>query len=173
MRKIYIIGTLHGGCTPENELEEILTNLKPDQLMVEIQQKDIDGKNFNDYPNEMVFGYKWAKDQNIPVYGIDTDISDIAEGKTDEDNQKVMDMQIKIINQHNWKDFNKKGYVKLLDVPGELELVDKEKADLREREMLENILENVISKGTVVVLTGAGHLAFFGKELPEAIFPLS
>lgn len=172
MRKIYFIGTLHGGCTPENELEEILSNLAPDQLMVEIQQKDIEGKNFNSYPDEMIFAYTWAKNKDIPVYGMDTAVSDITKGKTEEDNQRVMDMQIKIIHQHDWKDFNKEEYGKLLDIPELLELVDKKGANLREREILVNILKNAISKGIIVVLTGAGHLTFFEKELPEAIFPL-
>jgi len=172
MRKIYFIGTLHGGCTPQDELQEILNNLSPDQLMVEIRQKDIEGKNFNNYPNEMIFAYKWAVDKDIPVYGMDTVTFDMAEGKNGEDNQKVMDMQIKIIRQHNWKDFNKEEYGKLLDIPELLELVDKEKANLREQEMLKNILKNAISKGTIVVLTGSGHLTFFAKALPEAIFPL-
>ncbi len=172
MKKIYIIGTLHGNCTPKNELEDILENLQPNQLMIEISQKDIENKNFKNYPDEMVFGYNWAQKNKILVFGFDSDISELAKGKTDQDNQTVMDLQKEIIDKYDWKDFNKEEYLKLLDVPGAKKLVDKERAKQREQEMLKNIQRNLASEGTIAILTGCGHLDFFEKEIPEAIFPL-
>ena len=171
MKKIYFIGTLHGR-TPKNDLESMLNKLNPDQLILEIQQTDIENKNLNSYPDEMVFGHNWAEKNNVSIYGMDTAFSEIADDKDEEDNQKVIALQDKIITNHDWKDFNKEEYLKLLEIPEEKELIDEEKSNLREQEMLKNMLSNAILKGTIVVLTGAGHLAFFEKELPEAIFPL-
>lgn len=36
MQKIFIIGTIHGKYTPKEELGEILEDLKPDQVLVEL-----------------------------------------------------------------------------------------------------------------------------------------
>ena len=40
-RKIIVIGTLHAGITPNNELKAVIESFKPDQLLVEIANDDI------------------------------------------------------------------------------------------------------------------------------------
>ena len=51
MRKIIIIGTLHVGLTPDNELKEVLEEYNPDQILVEIDEKDLGKKKFLQSPN--------------------------------------------------------------------------------------------------------------------------
>ena len=86
MRKIIIIGTLHS-YTPSNELKEILEKYKPNQLLVEITQENINKNNFKSYPEEMVFAYGWAIKNKIKVNGFDSTINVFMEGKTEEANQ--------------------------------------------------------------------------------------
>jgi pheromone shutdown protein TraB len=171
MRKIIVIGTLHAGLTPKNELKDILSSYKPDQLLVEIQEKDIQAKTISSYSDEMVFAYEWAKENNILVIGFDVNINILKEGKTQADNQRVIEKQKAIIHQHDWKDFNQNKYLKLLD-EFKRNLVDGEKWKEREKKMLSNILDNVINTGVIVVLTGAGHIPFFIEHLKDAEFPL-
>lgn len=170
MKNMYFVGTLHG-YTPKNELESILNNLKPSQVMVEIKQKDIEQNNLNEYPEEMNFVLKWATKNRIPVFGMDATFSELAEGKTEKDNEAVIAMQDKIIKKHDWKSFNKEKNLRLLEIPELDKLIDDKLATKREKEMLENITKNAISTGNVAILTGVGHLNFFEKELPNANFP--
>lgn len=171
MRKMIFVGTLHANMTPKKELAEILKSYKPDQLLVEIQQKDLEKRNLANYPDEMVFAADWGKRNGIPVYGFDSPISELAEGKTEEDNEELIKNTEQIVLRHNWKDFNKDKYQELLSTPEEEELIDDAKALQREQEMLKNILENAADKGVVIILTGSYHLKFFEKELPKALFP--
>ena len=48
--------------------------------------------------------------------------------------------------------------------------IDQTKSEEREKALLQNIQENTVF-GTNVILTGAGHLNFFQKHFPDAIFP--
>ncbi|MEK6842233.1 MAG: hypothetical protein AABX84_00295, partial [Nanoarchaeota archaeon] len=59
MRKIYIIGTIHG-MTPNNELKSILKKINPNQILVEITEKYLKNKKFKNYPKEMVYAYSWG-----------------------------------------------------------------------------------------------------------------
>lgn len=61
MRKIIIIGTLHAGLTPNQELKEFLEYTKPTQVLVEILEEDLHQKKLDSYPSEMVYTLKWAK----------------------------------------------------------------------------------------------------------------
>ena len=119
----------------------------------------------------MIEAYLWAKKNKIKVAGFDFDINVFAGGKTEKDNQKLMEEQDKVVQKHNWKDFNNRGFLELLD-KDENNLVDKGKFKLRQEKMFENIRKNLIKSGTIIILIGAGHLAFFENKFPNAIFPL-
>lgn len=172
MRKIIIIGTLHVGLTPKNELQELLDRFKPDQLLVELSNDDIINDKIGLYSDEMLFAYDWAKDNDVLVNGFDANISVLSAAKNEEDNNEVIEEQKKIIEKYSWKDFNKTSYLKLLNTEKEARLIDRKKWDLREEKMLENILENIIPEGMVLIVTGSGHIPFFEKNIKDAIFPL-
>lgn len=172
MEKIIIIGTLHAGSTPDRELAEVLEKYKSDQLLVEIAQADIDAGKIDDYPPEMIFAYNWAKNNGIDVFGFDSKINVFAEGKTQADNQALIDEQERVMGALTWKDMNNEENLKILSVPGESELIDEEKEQARERELLENIKIRLAIDKTTLIVTGCGHLKFFEENLIGAIVPL-
>lgn len=172
MQQLTFIGTLHG-MTPKEELEEIIVQYKPGQLLIEMVQQDIDKETVDSYPQEMIDAYNWAKAHNIPVFGFDSKIDVLIKGKTKKDEEKLSEEQDEIINKHNWKDFNKEKYDKLLNTKSWYSLVDREKLVKRQEEMYANILNKALKDGRVVIITGSGHISFFKKKFPKAEFPLS
>lgn len=170
-RKIIVIGTLHAGITPNDELREAIEGFKPDQLLIEIANDDIAKNNISLYPPEMIFALRWAKSKHLKFAGFDSKIDVFREGVTPEDNQAIIEKQKKLIEKLSWKDFNKIGNEKLLDVEGIDKLSDKDKEREREYELLQNIEANIIKSGTVVIITGTAHLNFFERMLKDAIFP--
>ncbi len=175
MRKIIVIGTVHGGFTPNNELQDVLENFKPGQLLVEIAEEDIKKDNLKEYPSEMICAYNWAKKRKIPVNGFDSTINVLAEGITEEHNKKAIKIQLKRIERYTWKDLNKEEYLKMVDselLPPPLnQLIDEKKMKQREKEMVKNIKKYIHKKGDIIIITGAGNLKIFEKEFPNAIFP--
>ena len=170
MRTIIIIGTLHEGLTPVDELQEILEDIHPDQLLVEITKEDLQDERFGKYPKEMVYAHKWAKKNNIQVNGFDSPIDVMKHNITKEDEKHAVSEIYKLLKDHTWKDMNKKEYQ---DIESRLieELVDPLKHKKRQQEMLQNIKRSMLSQGKILILTGAGHLEFFEEHLPEATFP--
>jgi pheromone shutdown protein TraB len=170
-RKIIVIGTLHAGITPNNELKAAIESFEPDQLLLEIANDDIVKNDLSPYPPEMIFAFEWAKSNNVKVAGFDSKINVFREGVMPEHNQAIIDKQKKLIKKLSWKDFNKIENEKLLDVDGSDELIDQDKERVRENEMLKNIEENIIENGTIVIITGTAHLNFFERNIKDAIFP--
>lgn len=170
MRKIIVIGTLHAGITPNQGLEEALKDHHPDQILVEIAQDDIDNNKIETYPPEMIFAYQWALKNNIKVNGFDSKINTLKKGMGEEDNQKAIEKQTEIMQGFTWKDMNKPENNKKLDIKEAKILVDHNKENKRNREMLQNINNLMLNEGVIVILTGCGHLDFFEKNL-QALFP--
>ena len=171
LRKIIVIGTLHAGITPNNELKEVIESFEPDQLLVEIANDNIVKNNLSSYPPEMIFAFEWAKSNNVKVAGFDSKINVFRGGVMPKDNQAMIEKQKKLIKKLSWKDFNKIENEKLLDVDGLDELIDQDKESVRENDMLKNIEANIIESGTIVVITGTAHLNFFERNIKDAIFP--
>jgi hypothetical protein len=173
MKQIFIIGTLHGGWTPGQELQGELEKIKPDQLLVEICDSDLKDGEIDGYPPEMIFAYQWAKENQVPVVGYDSRIKVFKDGVSDQDNQDLIEKQKQQFGQLSWKDANKLENRGLFKGEDYYKLVDPEKDKLREQEMLDNIKDVIADQGRTVVLTGCGHLGFFEKNLSEAEFPLN
>ena len=171
MNRTLIIGTLHAGWTPVGGLQKELEKLKPDQLLVEICAQDIRDNKIDQYPPEMIFAYHWAKKNQIPVDGYDSKINVFREGVGEKENQAVIKKQKEQFSHLSWKDANKPENRRLFINEDYHRLVDPEKEKKREQEMLSNINERQIDQGTVVILTGCGHLDFFKKKLPGAKLP--
>ena len=173
MRKIIIIGTVHGGFTPENELKEVLEKYKPNQVLVEIAQEDINKNNIKNYPPEMIFAMKWAKENKVKVNYFDIIENTLKKSITKKEVKNLIKEQDEQIKKSNftWKDLNNKEKIKILDTRIYLNAVDLEKEKERELKMLNKIKRMMIKSGTIVIVTGAGHLNFFEKNLKGAEFP--
>ena len=171
MRKIVIIGVLHAGLTPESELEEVLEKYGPDQLLIEIVEKDIIERKLDSYPPEMVFAYTWAKKKKVKVSGFDSKTRILKAGMTEEDNQKVVDDQKMLMKNYSWRDMNQMEYLRKLNTHSARNLIDPKKEEKRELEMVRNINTLMIKEGKILVITGCGHLIFFEKHIPSALFP--
>ena len=75
-KEIYILGSLHHMhySLPDysfQHLKAVLTNLKPDILLIESRQEELDNHNYADGPIEMFYLHMAAKTLNIPVKGVD------------------------------------------------------------------------------------------------------
>lgn len=128
--------------------------------------------------DEMGFATTWASTKSIPVGFFDTGMSVLKEGVSEEDPeyQELVNREIWEAQAFSWQELNKKEPWKkgrLADVQWEFwrKYIDPHKWEVREEKMLENIKRLKIPQGTVLILTGAGHLDFFERELPEAEFP--
>jgi len=176
MRKIYIVGTLHNMLPKhEEELKSLLEDIYPDQLLVEIVNKDLKTKNIRKYPKEMSFAYRWAIKHKKKTHGFDTPLDVVKKSVTKKELKKAEEEILSIIDERGltWKDFNKSEYehIKEIDIL-ENKIIDRPKDKLRQRQMLKNIQKMLIDDGAILILTGAGHLSFFEKNIKEAIFPL-
>lgn len=177
MRKIYIIGTIHSGYTPDEELREVLEELDPDQVLVELPSESFEELEEGEvYPSEMVFAHNWAQENKLKVGAFDvlSEHSYFNEGKTPEDPEyrELLDHQDSIIKKYSWKDFNIQEYNDLLVHPAEEVLFSTSQARKREEEMAENIKNMMIEDGVIVIITGTAHLQYFEEQFPSAILPL-
>lgn len=73
---IYLLGSLHHmhNNLPDfgyHHLKAVLINLKPELLLIESRQEEIDIGNFADGPLEMFYLHMAAKELGIPVKGVD------------------------------------------------------------------------------------------------------
>lgn len=178
--KIYIIGTLHQGFTPKDELADTLARLEPDLLMVELPPADSPVREqAEQISDEMKFAFDWAHKHSIPVVCFDTNEGILKVGIDENDPEYIAlsDKEKKEAEKHSWKYHNK------LVLSGDSEVlvswrafrgkyIDEEKGNRREEQMLENIRAEIANGMTHVVLTGVGHLLFFERQMPDAEFPL-
>ncbi len=177
MRKIFIVGTIHGQYTPDAELREVLEDLKPDQVLVELSEAPTtEMKDRLIYATEMVFAYNWAKDKGLTVgtFDVDDQHSYFKEGKgpNDPEYKKLMEKQQAIIKEHSWREFNHEALNELLDDPLIPILFDIKSDEKREDQMLENLTRLMFKEGRIVIVTGAGHLKFFESKIPDVKIPL-
>lgn len=177
MRKIYLIGTLHAGYTPNDELKEVLEEIRPNQVLVELPneaREELSERKI--YPTEMVFAYDWAIENNINTgkFDVSEEHSYFNKGRGPEDPEYVKylkDLE-ETLKKYSWKEFNNPELNESLEHPMEDVLFDKEQANIREQAMLRNILDIIDDEGVVVIITGAAHLKYFKENLPESILPL-
>jgi len=167
---LYFIGTLHAGITSNNELGLLIEEISPDQILVEIAQEDLEKNNLDGYPPEMIFAYDFAKNNNILVNGFDLKINVLKAGVTEEDSQRLILLQKKIVGDRSWKDFNRSEDEKELNKVDNI--TDWNKWRNREIELGKNIRKIILKGKKVLVITGCGHLDFFEQLFEKATFPL-
>lgn len=172
MKKLIIIGTLHGGLTPSEELIAEIERHRPDRVLVEIAKDDIKNVTLAKYPPEMIAAYEWARAKGIDVHGYDTGLSTFRDGAGEAENNALIKKQDERLGSLTWKDLNRKEHDTLLNVDELDKVVDHNKEAEREQAMLVNINRLILAEGTTVIITGTGHLPLFEKNLKEALFPL-
>ena len=169
--KMVVIGTLHGGVTPFEELEELFEQYRPTQLFIEMVQKDVEKGRIKKYHEEMQRAYRWAKDHNVNMCAFDAAITPTKKALSKKENDQLIEACKKRIRGLTWKDLNREEYDHVFDriLKG---YIDKKKDAQRNRGMVENIRKQLAPTGTAIILTGSGHLPFFEKALKGAVFPL-
>lgn len=174
MRKISIIGTIHLNWTPAEELMAALDELKPEKLFIELSEDELVANRDDSIRDEMFAAYDWAISNNVPYLAFDIEHSGLKDGVTGKESEFVAhEMKCKeLLNDYSWKDLNRTEPWEISEVAAlEKEIEDKyfDIAKSREREMrmLENISKELVD-GHNVIVTGAGHLTFFKRELPAA-----
>lgn len=169
-QKLIIIGTLHIGLTPKEELKKVLEDINPDKLLVELSAPTKSGSK-----EEMIFAAEWAEANGIPVGYFDIPFAAFKEAVTPEDPayKEALAKQAEELKAYSWKELNKKDiYEKCLTTQMMIEtFIDKEKWDSRRQQMLSNIKNLALPEGKTLVLTGTAHLNFFEKKLPEVEMP--
>ena len=174
MKKIIIIGTLHGGWTPKNELEEVLKSLNPDKVLVELSREELLRSREDSIRDEMFVAYDWATENGKQVDVFDIENNTLKEGVTGKE-PEFAELQIKaqeLLKQYSWKDLNKvepwnNSEVTHLDNALMEKYFDAEKNKERDFILLQNI-KNKLIDGVNVIFTGMAHLTFFKEQLPEA-----
>lgn len=178
MRKILLLGTLHGGLTPKDELRSILESVAPDQLFVELTPNEIiNGSPFRD---EMMFAYQWGQDRRITVNRFDRNTGELKEGVTGKEPEFItLSNELKsALEKYSWQELNK---TEISQQPQILEIekrihdkfIDSTKEKEREEEMLKNIQDQILPAGEVLIITGTGHLDFFLRNLSDARLALA
>jgi len=114
MNNVYFIGTLHGGLTDHRQLQDVLEEYQPDQLLVEIIDDDLGNEAIKKYPDEMQFAYNWAKNNDITCRGFDVDIDVRKSGVSKEDEDRVIAEEDEILDGYSWKDANRSEITALL-----------------------------------------------------------
>lgn len=173
MKKVIIIGTIHGRFTPNRELKEVLEKYSPDQIFVELAEEDVAKNKLKRYPSEMIFALHWAKKNKVKVNCFDVTGSVLRKGITKYEIKTLIKEFNKLIkdSKFTWKDMNKGEKLKILDTPNYLNAFNPEKEKMREMKMLANIKKAMLKSGIIIIITGAGHLAFFETHLKGAEFP--
>jgi len=170
-RKIKVIGTMHHMLPKyREELEILLEKINPDQLLVEIDKKDLDSKLIETYPKEMIFAYRWAIKNKKQIGFFDVDMDLWKEGVTQKDEDKIEKEWFKKYGKKDWKFFNQSFKEKREIIWTIDSLIDQNKMRIRQEKMLKNINEFLIENGKILILTGAYHLDFFRKNLEKAKF---
>jgi hypothetical protein len=172
MRRIYIVGTVHNMLPKyEAELKSILKNINPDQILVEIADKDIKQKKFDNYPKEMVYAYQWATKNNKQAVGFDSEIK-IEKRLSKKAKKEYEKKSFDLVAKFDWKELNKPEYDNYEEINDLLaKLIDNKKHKARQKEMLENIFKLINEDEVVLILTGVGHLKYFEENIKDAIFP--
>lgn len=173
--QIFVIGTLHLGLTPLDELKEVLEDISPDQILIELPR----GTHGVGGPDEMVYAKQWARDNGINVDFFDADISVLKDSilENNAEYKELIKRQVQLLQGISWKDANKKatfteGELAKIDKELMTKVFDVEKWNRREDEMLKNVVELMQKDGVVAILTGAGHLDFFENSPLETKLPL-
>lgn len=171
MAELIFIGTLHCGFTNNDELKKIILYNDPDYIFVEIFEQDIQNKKITSYPEEMIFVVQFADENNIPCKGFDSKTKVMKDNLSEQDELILISKQKEIIDMYDWKEFNNPELNQQLSNLDD-EFIDAKKWNQREIEMKFNIEKNIPSDGTVLIITGSGHIPFFKKQFPDAKFPL-
>jgi len=176
--RVIVIGTIHLEWTPKDELWQVLDDINPDQVLVELSQEELHERPRNDsIRDEMFAAYDWAVAHNKLVNHFDNEYSPLKDGVTGKE-PEFLEHELKskdMLKNYSWQDLNRPepwqiSEVKELEDKITKQYFDVEKSKEREQQMLKVIRAKLID-GVNVIVTGAGHLSFFENELRGAELP--
>ncbi len=177
-KNLIIIGTLHCKSTPHQELVEVLENIAPDKLLVELAPEELGAeRRKTSIRDEMLAAYDWAIHTGVAVEVFDSENDILRDGITGQEPafQEYSEVSKRILRSYSWKELNQADpwnapELQALDKAMDLQYIDPVKSARRDT-MLLNEIKNKIIAGKNVVLVGAGHLDLLQKHLPDAEFP--
>lgn len=178
MKKVIILGTIHLGFTPKDELIKEIEKYKPDQLLIELTEKEVKEGQENSIRDEMFYVHEFASSSAIPYVLFDTDEDTLKDGITGtEPDFLLMEEKVKqVLVGSDWKELNEAHPWLQKDIK-EIEdrivttYFDTNRMKMREIKIAQNIRENLI-EGTNVVITGCGHITHLLQDLPGSVAPL-
>jgi len=171
MKQVIIIGTVHMGFTPVEELIVEVSTHRPDRVFVEVDEAGNGAK-------EMQGLYSWLVSGQVAYvcfdYLLTTNKYDNQPSQT-AINQFTKDMRDKL-GVYNWKELNKPEIwmncgAERLNQDFVDKYYDTEKERKREERLVSNIEEQLID-GVNVVVTGAGHVDYFLENISNSSAPL-
>lgn len=168
MSPLYIVGTTHKEHNKKGLLE-VFIELEPSQLLLELNEEDIQSCKVKSHPVEMSWAYRWGLENKKIVNGFDHEIPCRYKVPIEE----IPSFFAPIAEEYNSYDFrkmNKREYTNIMQDIEEQIFVEEDLLNRREG-MVRNIRSLRDPSVAGLVLTGVGHLWFFEKQLPEAIFP--
>ena len=171
MRKVILIGTVHLGLTPIDELIDEVISHNPDRILIEIDQ---DGNG----AQEMKQLLQWCKDNSAEYHCFDeaAPAEQSASGPTE---KEIVDFTKAIqdkLQGVSWKDLNnpsvwKETGAEEINQAFTDKFYDPEKIKDREK-LLDKNISNLLTEGTNVVVTGAGHMTRLLDSIPGSTAPL-
>ena len=174
MKKVIIIGTIHLGWTPGDELKAEIAKYNPDKLFIELTDSEVEGVSIRD---EMFIALDWARENIVPYAFFDSDFGSLKDGITGKEPEfMAQELRVKeMLKEHNWKSLNNRGpwndpEIKKAEDEIIAKYFDLEKKRRREEVMTQNIMSELV-EGTNVVITGAGHITHFLADIPNAVAP--
>ncbi|MEX1027355.1 MAG: hypothetical protein WD049_05020 [Candidatus Paceibacterota bacterium] len=174
MQEIILIGTIHSGWTPVDELRQVLAEQQPDKVLVELSPEELKRSREDSIRDEMFTAHDWAVENDVPVGVFDVENHILKEGVTGKEPAftEYEQKSKEILNGYTWKELNNEKpwqspEITALEEQMNKEYIDVEKSKQREQTMLENIKDDLIERRNVVV-TGTRHLSFFKQNLPDA-----
>ena len=171
MKEVILIGTAHLGLTPIEELVDEVMSHNPDRVLIEVDQQ-------GNGAEEMKLLLDWCKESNVEYRCFDQSVP--AEKIAGRPTKKEIDDFTAVIKETlqgvSWKELNKRSAWETTGAERpDQDFLDTfynaEKIVERERLIEKNIV-SVLTGGTNVVVTGAGHLTHLLKAIPGSAAPL-
>lgn len=171
MKEVILIGTIHLGLTPIEELVSEVVTYNPDRVLIEVDKE-------GNGAEEMKLLLDWCKENNVEYRCFDTAVP--AEKSASRPTQREIigfaELIKKKLHGVSWKDLNNRltwESTGAEDVNQAFtdKFYDLDKIETRNK-LIEQNIPPLLTEGTNVVVTGAGHLTHLLAAIPGSTAPL-
>lgn len=178
MKKVILLGTVHGDFTPRKELIKEVEKHKPDQLFIELTQQEVSNGKEESIRKEMFYVLEYAIENKIPYILFDIDESCFKDEISENEIEQASDWGeiLEYFNKFSWQELNNRApneikKIKELKEEDIDKYFDRAKIKSRESKIEKNIITELID-GTNVVVTGNAHLTHMLSGIPNSFAPL-